>query len=371
MSRRSRNSRAWRYVWSGLRRDADSRALVLSSESEEWGYERLQYSDSDSEPDYRPVVPPVPSAVPVTGESYCTCDSQAEPSYNPHLRGFHRIKDCHCGEEDQDFDWVWDDSNRSTATLMTCDNRKVNFHTEYSCGTAAIRGSKELADGQHFWEIKMTSPVYGTDMMVGIGTCDVNLDKYRHTFCSLLGKDDDSWGLSYTGLLHHKGDKVNFSSRFGQGSIIGVHLDTWHGTLTFFKNRKCIGVAATELQNKHFYPMACSTAAKSSMKVIRSCFTPTSLQYLCCARLRKLLPECPDTLSVLPLPPGLRHLLHNKLGWVLRLNNGLLGAGGGGGLGSHLPPTPPLAGALSSESDDSEGCSSDPEACQRKRCRWT
>ncbi|XP_045562107.1 SPRY domain-containing SOCS box protein 3 isoform X3 [Salmo salar] len=371
MSRRSRNSRAWRYVWSGIRRDADSRALVLASESEEWGYERLQYSDSDSEPDYRPVVPPVPSAVPVTGESYCTCDSQAEPSYNPRLRGFHRIKDCHCGEEDQDFDWVWDDSNRSMATLMTCDNRKVNFHTEYSCGTAAIRGSKELADGQHFWEIKMTSPVYGTDMMVGIGTCDVSLDKYRHTFCSLLGKDDDSWGLSYTGLLHHKGDKVNFSSRFGQGSIIGVHLDTWHGTLTFFKNRKCIGVAATELQNKHFYPMACSTAAKSSMKVIRSCFTPTSLQYLCCARLRKLLPECPDTLSVLPLPPGLRHLLHNKLGWVLRLNNGLLGAPGRGGLGSDLPPTPPLAGALSSESDDSEGCSSDPEACQRKRCRWT
>lgn len=102
--------------------------------------------------------------------------------------------------------------------------------------------------------------------MVGVGTCDVNLDKYRHTFCSLLGKDADSWGLSYTGkinanatqelldtvvvksgdalfagLLHHKGKKMNFSSCFGQGSIIGVHLDTWHGTLTFFKNRKCIG----------------------------------------------------------------------------------------------------------------------------------
>jgi len=80
----------------------------------------------------------------------------------------------------------------------------------------------------------MTSPVYGTDMvdlqslllyinslstkvlsagvllifffliseqMVGIGTSDVNLDKYRHTFCSLLGKDADSWGLSYTGKI--------------------------------------------------------------------------------------------------------------------------------------------------------------------------
>lgn len=52
-----------------------------------------------------------------------------------------------------------------------------------------------------------------------------------------------SWAhpLLLTGLLHHKGDKTSFSSRFGQGSIIGVHLDTWHGTLTFFKNRKCIG----------------------------------------------------------------------------------------------------------------------------------
>lgn len=64
-----------------------------------------------------------------------------------------------------EFDWVWDANSRSTATLLSCDNRKVNFHSEYSCGTAAIRGCKELAEGQHFWEIKMTSPVYGTDMV--------------------------------------------------------------------------------------------------------------------------------------------------------------------------------------------------------------
>lgn len=44
MSRRSRNSRAWRYVWSGIRRDADARALVLASESDEWGYDRQQVS---------------------------------------------------------------------------------------------------------------------------------------------------------------------------------------------------------------------------------------------------------------------------------------------------------------------------------------
>ncbi|KFO08341.1 SPRY domain-containing SOCS box protein 3, partial [Balearica regulorum gibbericeps] len=191
--------------------------------------------------------------------------------------------------------------------------------------------------------------------MVGIGTSDVNLDKYRHTFCSLLGKDEDSWGLSYTGLLHHKGDKTNFSSRFGQGSIIGVHLDTWHGTLTFFKNRKCIGVAATKLQNKKFYPMVCSTAAKSSMKVIRSCASRTSLQYLCCYRLRQLLPDYVNTLEVLPLPPGLKQVLRNKLGWVLSMNY------------SMSKPS----SSSSSGSDSDSSCGSDAEACQRKRCRRT
>lgn len=154
----------------------------------------LQYSDSDSEAEYPAIVPAVPSAVPVTGESYCSCDSQMELSCNPRLRGYTHLRDCHCGEDDQggatcnidtrllswsclnlfsywlftclsDFDWVWDEGSRSSATLLSCENRKVSFHSEYSCGTAAIRGSKELSEGQHFWEIKMTSPVYGTDMV--------------------------------------------------------------------------------------------------------------------------------------------------------------------------------------------------------------
>ena len=131
--------------------------------------------------------------------------------------------------------------------------------------------------------------------------------------------------------------------------------------------------------------MACSTAAKSSMKVIRSCFAPTSLQYLCCARLRQLLPDCTDTLSVLPLPPGLRHLLHTKLGWVLSLNGWGSEEGADGpecpaasslGLPSASSPGPPAASSLGPPAAchslcDSEGCCSNPEAYQRKRCRWT
>ncbi|CAK7304866.1 SPRY domain-containing SOCS box protein 3 isoform X2 [Vulpes vulpes] len=355
MARRPRSSRAWHFVLSAAHRDTDARAVALAGTAN-WGYDSDgQHSDSDSDPESSALPPPIPSAVPVTGESFCDCDSQSEASLCGSLHVVHRgkDKDCRCGEEDEYFDWVWDDLNKSSATLLSCDNRKVNFHMEYSCGTAAIRGTKELGEGQHFWEIKMTSPVYGTDMMVGIGTSDVDLDKYHHTFCSLLGRDEDSWGLSYTGLLHHKGDKTSFSSRFGQGSIIGVHLDTWHGTLTFFKNRKCIGVAATKLQNKKFYPMVCSTAAKSSMKVIRSCASITSLQYLCCYRLRQLRPDSGDTLEGLPLPPGLKQVLHHKLGWVLSMS-----------CGRHKPPAPsPKATATPG--------SPEPRHCQRKRYRRT
>lgn len=66
--------------------------------------------------------------------------------------------------------------------------------------------------------------------------------------------------------------------------------------------------------------MVCSTAAKSSMKVIRACYTPTSLQYLCCAQLRQVLPSCPDVLNAVGLPPGLRTLLQTRLGWVFTLS---------------------------------------------------
>lgn len=212
-----------------------------------------------------------------------------------------------------------------------------------------------------------------------------------------------------------------------------MHLDTWHGTLTFFKNRKCIGeggwdpggaggtcarrkwrlgpklsgpkdsrkavleerslrvpgspesgtaqgpspqllegvqvaglprspgfrlspppgVAATKLRNRKFYPMVCSTAAKSSMKVIRSCASATSLQYLCCHRLRQLRPDSGDTLEGLPLPPGLKQVLHHKLGWVLSMS-----------CGRHKSPVPSPKPTASPSSPESR-------RCQRKRCRRT
>lgn len=69
--------------------------------------------------------------------------------------------------------------------------------------------------------------------MVGVGTSDVNLDKYRHTFCSLLGKDTDSWGLSYTGKLYIPYDVKSVRACV---TVVRQHLQ-FRPVLVLFKQR--------------------------------------------------------------------------------------------------------------------------------------
>lgn len=104
--------------------------------------------------------------------------------------------------------------------------------------------------------------------------------------------------------------------------------------------------------------MVCSTAAKSSMKVIRSCCCRTSLQYLCCARIRQLLPDNIDSLEALPIPPGLKHVLSNKLGWVLQM-----------GISPSRQRKNDTTASTSYGSDSDSSCTPELEDCQRKRCR--
>lgn len=88
--------------------------------------------------------------------------------------------------------------------LLQEDGREVLFHTNYSRGTAAIRGTEPFREGHHFWEVKMTTPVYGTDMMIGVATEEMELDKYRNSFCSLLGNllsNSVEWGSHGVALI--------------------------------------------------------------------------------------------------------------------------------------------------------------------------
>lgn len=88
--------------------------------------------------------------------------------------------------------------------------------------------------------------------MIGIGTEKTDLRKYSHNFVSLLGIDDQSWGLSYLGEKKHGGQSHQYSKSFGQYSIIGVHLDLWVGTLEFYIDRKPLGMIRTVKIEENF-----------------------------------------------------------------------------------------------------------------------
>lgn len=74
--------------------------------------------------------------------------------------------------------------------------------------------------------------------MVGIGTDKVNIEDSRLKFSSLLGEDEQSYGLSYRGTVRHGMASANETDGFCRGTIVGVRIDMWHGTLEFYLNRK-------------------------------------------------------------------------------------------------------------------------------------
>lgn len=64
--------------------------------------------------------------------------------------------------------------------------------------------------------------------------------------------------------------------------------------------------------------MACSTAARTGMKIVRSSSFPTSLQFMCCQVLRQCIPADKDVTKALRIAPGLKLFLVNNLDWLLR-----------------------------------------------------
>ncbi|XP_046403514.1 uncharacterized protein LOC124169083 [Ischnura elegans] len=233
----------------------------------------------------------------VNWSPFCDCGGNIER---------HSVLECSCGEEQEGWvEWAWDPGDPGAAVtnphgtafigrgfgrppslgspiLLMSDNRQVMFHPSYSSGTAAVRGQHPLEPGMHhYWEVKILTSLYGTDMMVGVGTAAVDLHKDRFKYVSLLGEDNESWGYSYNGNLQHGGKKTYNGYPFGLGSIIGVHVDLWHGKLEFFLNRKPLGIAFSNLHGKTLYPMASSTAAKSGMRLIHASSHPHSLLLSC------------------------------------------------------------------------------------------
>ena len=63
-------------------------------------------------------------------------------------------------------EWAWDEQVTTAATLLSKQNREVRFHPGYSSGTAAVRGNSPFLKGHvYYWEIKMLTALYGTDVV--------------------------------------------------------------------------------------------------------------------------------------------------------------------------------------------------------------
>ncbi|CAK1551348.1 unnamed protein product [Leptosia nina] len=243
---------------------------------------------------------------------YCQCWGKKEPMLWDQLRG------CGCGEENDVSEWKWEQMNTSPSSwvLLSDDKRQVTFHPFYSSGTAVAKGDTPFLHNNHYyWEIKILTETYGTDVMIGVGTNKVNMTDSHFEFMSLLGRDEESYGLSYTGAVRHNAMSSKDSPGFCKGSIVGVRLDMWRGTLEFYLNRKAQGVSFYNLRRHPIlYPMASSTAAQSSMRLIYAASWRASLL----VDAAKILAA---TVRRKNLPPGLRYTASSQF-WLTLPSDG-------------------------------------------------
>ncbi|XP_013186956.1 SPRY domain-containing SOCS box protein 3 [Amyelois transitella] len=240
---------------------------------------------------------------------YCDCWSNRCPV------AWRNPNNCSCGEEYEVSEWKWQKPEPTGLTLAVVseDKKEVTFHPFYSSGTAVIKGDTALQHNNHYyWEVKMLTETYGTDIMVGVGTDKVNTSDSQYEFTSFLGKDGESYGLSYTGALRHNATVARNGFGFCRGSIIGVMVDMWKGALTFYLNRVPLDVRFYNLRrHQMLYPMLCSTAAQSSLRLIYASSWRASLL----VDAAKILAASVKGEAKLRIPPGIWYTLRNNF-WL-------------------------------------------------------
>lgn len=88
--------------------------------------------------------------------------------------------------------------------------------------------------------------------MFGVGTRKARL--HVNAFTNLIGEDYNGWGLSHKGLLWHGGVAFQYTKKFreNEATTVGILFDGIDGTITYFKDGVCLGVAFQGL-NKVFF----------------------------------------------------------------------------------------------------------------------
>ena len=217
------------------------------------------------------------------------------------------LKSFHSWSETFHEQWVWNSEDKSPSVYLCLNDKVACFYIDpviESTGTAGVRGTKAFTHGQHYWEVKLSS-VFGTSIMIGVGTKEALLQTNDFEYVDLIGRDDQSWGLSYKGKIWHKGKCQNYCDPFYDSTFIGVLLDMDAGTLSYFKNGTSLGVAFTGLCSKGsaIYPIVSSTATLSEIELCDCSCRYVSLQDQCIMTIAKLVKK--DKIDFLPLPRGI------------------------------------------------------------------
>ncbi|XP_056630939.1 SPRY domain-containing SOCS box protein 3 [Diorhabda carinulata] len=207
--------------------------------------------------------------------------------------------------------WTWDRREKSPEVRLHGPGLRIaHFHPNWSSGTAGVRGTKVLNNGRYFWELHLSRRIFGTSMMFGIGTKKARL--HADSFTNLLGKDNQGWGLSHKGLLWHSGRWTHYTKPFRENvpTKIGILFDGIAGTVTYYKDEKCLGIAFRGLNEikEPLYPVICSTAAKTEMLLDSMKRDFVNLQDRCRAVIIKRVKNKED-LEKLFLPPQVRRYL--------------------------------------------------------------
>ena len=206
------------------------------------------------------------------------------------------------------------EENCKDIQLKGPEGKTALFHPGWSNGTAGIRGSKALNQRKHYWEIHVSERIFGTSIMLGIGTKDARL--YANRFFNMLGENDQSWGLSHRGKLWHNGNSSKYTKAFieGKPTTIGLLFDGISGTLTYFKDGLNLGVAFSGLENVTdlLYPMISSTACRTEMTLGCTRQEFNSLQDRCRGAILKLLTK-EEEVDELEIPRALKRFIYEGL----------------------------------------------------------
>ncbi|XP_042881097.1 SPRY domain-containing SOCS box protein 3-like [Penaeus japonicus] len=208
--------------------------------------------------------------------------------------------------------WRWSQHHKSPEVRLYA--RTALFHPNWSHGTAAVRGSHDIRGGVHYWEVQVSQRLFGTAIMFGVCTASARL--HADTFVSLVGEDENGWGLSHKGLVWHAGVWRRYTEPFreNKATTIGVLYDGERGTLGFYKDERWLGVAFSGLGavTESLYPVVSSTAAKTELTLGTTRRGWAGLQDRARHALLSALAH-PHLLYTLPLPPALRTYLEDDL----------------------------------------------------------